>query len=97
MTVDTAGAMHTIGVQIYSDDLVQNQFRLELYAEGLNGQPPVRQEMLRDRSLVDAPGFWLFSARVPADRPATDYTPRVIPQHPGVTIPLEDARILWHR
>jgi starch phosphorylase len=32
---------------------------------------------------------------VPAARPATDYTARVIPQHDGVAIPLEDARILW--
>jgi hypothetical protein len=30
-------------------------------------------------------------------RPASDYTPRVIPKRPGVTIPLESSRILWQR
>jgi len=34
---------------------------------------------------------------VPASRPATDYTPRLIPQRDGVAIPLEDARILWQQ
>jgi starch phosphorylase len=97
VTVDTVGPTHTIQVQVSSDDLILNDVRVELYAEGTNGEPPVRQEMRRDRPVVDAAGFWLFRARVPADRPATDYTPRIIPQYPGVAIPLEDPRIVWQR
>jgi starch phosphorylase len=97
MTVDTTGEMHTIGVQVYGDSLVQEAVRVELYAEGLDGHAPVRQPMIRGGPLTGDPGGWLFSAHVPADRPATDYTARVIPQHPGVAIPLEDARILWQR
>jgi len=34
---------------------------------------------------------------VPAARPATDYTARLIPHGDGVAIPLEEARILWQR
>jgi len=30
-------------------------------------------------------------------RPQRDYTPRVIPHHPGAAIPLEVGRILWQR
>ena len=97
VTVDTAKDLHTIGVQVYTDDLAQNAVRVELYAEGVNGHAPVRQEMMPGRPLTDPPGGWLFSARVPGDRPATDYTARVIPRHPGVAIPLEEARILWQR
>ena len=97
VTVDTVGETHTIQVQVYSDDLILNDVRVELYAEAADGEPPVRQEMRRDRPVVDAAGFWLFRSRVPADRPVTDYTPRVIPQYPGVAIPLEDPRIVWQR
>ena len=50
-----------------------------------------------NRPLAGAAGGWLYSARVPAIRPASDYTARVIPQHSGVAVPLEDARILWKR
>jgi starch phosphorylase len=97
VAVDTAGDLHIIDVQVYSGDLIQSAVRVELYADGLNGNAPVRQEMMRGRQLARAPWGWLYTARVPADRPATDYTPRMIPQHPGVAIPLEDARILWQR
>jgi starch phosphorylase len=34
---------------------------------------------------------------VSASRKATDYTARIIPHYNGVSIPLEDARILWQR
>jgi starch phosphorylase len=97
VTVETIGDMRTIGVRVYGDELVQKAVRLELYAEGLNGAAPARQELVRVRNLEGSSAGWLFSARVPADRPATDYTARVISQHPGVAVPLEEARILWQR
>jgi starch phosphorylase len=97
VTVETSGEMRTISVQVYGDELVQNAVRVELYAEGLNGAAAAPLEMVRVRKLEGSNAGWLFSARVPADRPATDYTARVMSQHPGVAIPLEDARILWQR
>jgi hypothetical protein len=30
-------------------------------------------------------------------RPAGDYTPRVIPNHPAAIVPLEAAQIVWQR
>ena len=49
------------------------------------------------RQPVAASGSYVYSATVPATRPATDYTVCVIPHCDGVAIPLEDARILWQR
>ena len=57
----------------------------------------MRQEMKRVRQLAGASGGYVYSARVSATRPATDYTARVIPHCDGVAVPLEDARILWQR
>ena len=71
--------------------------RVELYADGVKGGAPVRQEMKRVRQLADASGGYVYSAAVPADRAPADYTARVIPHCDGVAIPLEDARILWQR
>jgi starch phosphorylase len=70
---------------------------VELYADGVNGGAPVQQEMARGQQLVGAENGYVYSARVPANRPAADYTARVIPHHPGVAVPLEAAQILWHR
>jgi len=95
--VATSGEEHFFEVQVYLNGLEPNAVNVELYADGLNGSDPVRQEMLRGVQLVGAENGFIYSARVPATRPATDYTARVRPNRPGVSIPLEAAQILWQR
>jgi starch phosphorylase len=63
----------------------------------LRRQSPVRQEMKQIRPLAGAAGGYIYGAGVPAVRPSTDYTARVIPHFDGMAIPLEDARIRWQR
>jgi starch phosphorylase len=97
VTVETRGGQHLFEVQVGLDDLDPRAVRVELYADGMNGGAPERQTMKLVRQSAAAPGHYVYSAAVPATRPATDYTARVIPQRDGVAIPLEDARILWQR
>jgi starch phosphorylase len=97
LKVETNGAQHVFEVQVYLDDLDPNAVRVELYADGVNGEAPVRQEMKRVRQLVGAAGGYGYSATVPVGRPALDYTARAIPSHDGVAVPLESAQILWQR
>jgi glycogen phosphorylase len=87
---------HVFEAQVYLNGLDPNSVRVELYADGLNGSEPVRQEMKGVGQLVDANGT-IYSTEVSATRPATDYTVRVIPYRNDVAIPLEDPRILWQR
>jgi starch phosphorylase len=91
------GGRYVVEAQVYFDDLDPDAVRVELYADGVNGDSPVRQEMTRVRELVGAVGGYAYSATVPATRPATDYTARVIPRCPGVAVPLEAAYILWQQ
>jgi len=70
--------------------------RVELYANGANGAAPVRQEMTRGQRVAGGNGY-LYSGQVQATRPASNYTPRVIPSRPGVAVPLEASEILWQR
>jgi starch phosphorylase len=53
--------------------------------------------MIRGHQLVGAVHGYVYNAQVPASRPVSDYTPRVIPYHPDAIIPLEAAQILWQR
>jgi starch phosphorylase len=94
---ETNGEQHVFEVQVYLNDLDPNAARVELYADGVNGDTPVRQEMKRVGQLAGASGGYVYSAAVSAVRPPADYTARVIPHCDGVAIPLEDARILWQR
>ena len=96
MKVATDGENHVFEVQVDFGGLDPSTVRVELYADSLNGGEPVRQEMKRGQPLKDGNGY-RFRAQVPVTRPATDYTARVIPHHDGVSVPLENARILWQR
>lgn len=40
-----------------------------------------------------APGRHVYGARVSSTRPATDYTPRIVPCYPGVSVPLEAPQV----
>jgi starch phosphorylase len=95
--VESLNEQHVFEVQVYLDDLEPDAVRVELYADGVNADAPVRQEMQRVRQLVGAVGGYVYSASVPAARPATDYAARLIPHHASVAVPLEIARILWQR
>jgi len=95
--VETKGKQHVYEVQVYLNDLDPNAVQVELYANGINGSSPIRQEMARVRQLVGTSVSYVYSAAVSAARPPVDYTARVIPRCDGVAIPLEDARILWQR
>ena len=94
--VQSDGGQHVFEVQVYVDDLDPKSVRVELYAEGINGEAPVRQEMKLCRQLVGG-GDYAYCATVPASRPADDYTARVVAQREGVAVPLEEGRILWQR
>ena len=97
LRVETNADQHVFEVEVFLNDLDPNAVRVELYADGVNGGAPVRQEMKCARPQPDASRRCVYHATVPAARPARDYTVRVIPQRAGVAVPLEDARILWQR
>jgi starch phosphorylase len=87
---------HLFKVDVYLGCLEPNSVQVELYADGVNGSEPELHEMRRGQPLAEANGS-TYSAQVPATRPTTDYTARIIPQYKGVAVPLEAAQILWQR
>jgi glycogen phosphorylase len=95
--IESNEKVHAFEVQVYLDDIDPNVVRIELYADGVNGADPVRQEMKHIRQMAGAVGGYVYGATAPATRPATDYTPRAIQVHDGVAVPLEATQILWHQ
>jgi starch phosphorylase len=74
--------------------------RVELYAEPRGDDEPVRVVMVSTEGTVgleDSHTTPVYRARVPAARPASDYTPRVVPHHPQARIPLEAPYVRWPR
>ncbi|HTP64484.1 MAG TPA: alpha-glucan family phosphorylase [Geobacteraceae bacterium] len=91
------GGQRVFEVQVYLNGLEPDAVRVELYAEGVNGDDPARHELTRGPKLVGAENGYVYTAQVQATRPATDYTARVIPHRTGIAVPLEAAQILWQR
>lgn len=94
---ETAVGQHAFEVQLYLDELDPDAVRVELYANGVDGSGPERVEMKRVRQLVGAMHGYAYRAEVPAARPVTDYTARLLPHRDGVNVPLEAPQILWQR
>ena len=95
VTVQSNAQQHLFEVQVFLDEIAPDTVRIELYAEGEHDHGPVKQEMARGRQLVGSVQGFVYRAGVPATRPATDYTPRVVPCFQHAAVPLEASRILW--
>ena len=94
---ETRDGQHVFEVQVFLNDLDPQAVRVELYANGVNDGPPVRQEMKRVRQLANSSGGYVYTATVSADRQPADYTARIIPHYDGVAVPLEVDPIVWQR
>jgi starch phosphorylase len=82
-------------VQVCLGELDPDDVQVELYAETQPNGEPFRKRMDRIPQ-PDASGAYLvYSSRVPADRPLRNYTPRVIPNKAGTSVPLETNQISW--
>ena len=95
--VETQDEQHLFQVQVYLGDLDPEAVEVELYADSRDEGGPVRQTIQPIHHLAGSVGGYAYSATVPAGRPATDYTARVIPRREDLAVPLEEGHILWQR
>ncbi len=97
VSVETHDNLQVFSVYVLPGDLPLEAFRVELYAEPLRESEFAVQAMAATAKGADAKGIVTYTAQVAASRPASDYTPRIVPYHPSVSTPLEAGQILWQR
>jgi len=95
--IETHDGRHFFRIQVFPGDLNPQELRVELYANPGPGNGPAPKVMTVSKASADFPGAWIYSTEMPASRPASDYTPRIIPCHPTASVPLEASEILWQR
>jgi starch phosphorylase len=95
-SVDTATSegRHVFKLQVYLNGLAAEAVRVELYATN-DVHPPTIVTMQRGEALVGASNAYTYTASVPANRPASDITPRIVPYHALALVPLECTQIFW--
>ncbi len=91
------GDLYRFEVQVYLGDLPADAVAVELFAEPLEDGDPVRVPLQRGEALAGTANAWIYVGEAGADRPASHYTPRIIPSHPLAEVPLEAEMILWYR
>jgi starch phosphorylase len=95
--VETDGEHHSFEAEVHLQDLEPEIVRVELFADGISGSNPERRVMTCKKLVTGASGGSVYGVRIPATRPASDYTVRLVPYHSGVSVPLEASHILWQR
>jgi len=92
--VTTQNGQHQFSVSVYLNGVDPQAVTVQLYAEHANGDASLHLKMER-MDPQTAPHTFEYKINVPANRPATDFTPRLIPFKEGVSVPLENPHILW--
>jgi starch phosphorylase len=97
MEVATHNGQHFLQVEVFPGNLNPDQLTVELYADSIPGSEPAIEPMTAAAPRADSSGWLVYSAQIPASRPASDYTARIIPHHPNASVPLEAEQVLWQR
>jgi starch phosphorylase len=82
---------------VYLGDLTPHDVRVELYAEVEEGLGGVCHEMSVSGKITGAVNGYIYHAEVSAQRPADNYTPRIVAGHMAAAVPMEAPFILWQQ
>jgi starch phosphorylase len=94
---ETHEGRHFFRVQLWPGELSFCDLKVELYADPRGEFPVEIVTMTAGDKSNDAKAPVTYCVDLAATRAAGDYTPRVIPHHPSVAVPLEAGEILWQR
>ncbi len=97
LQVETLDSEYYLCLHVYLDDLSEENVRVEIYADGQGNNEPFCQNMERKSALQGAVNGYVYETSVPADRPADDYTPRLVANHCYAYVPAEESHIKWYR
>ncbi|HUY20621.1 MAG TPA: alpha-glucan family phosphorylase [Candidatus Binataceae bacterium] len=95
VTAEQRDGCHHVSLDINLGEIDPDSIRVELYAEPRDHKAETFAMTPSERP--DQRGRLRYAATIPADRPAADYTARIVPAHPHASVPLEAPQILWNR
>ncbi|MDT7042389.1 alpha-glucan family phosphorylase [Candidatus Nitronereus thalassa] len=82
-------------VQVYCGEWNPQFLCVELYADGLDRAEPEVHVMAQRGSLPGMVNTYVYALHLSTQRPFDHYTPRIIPFHPDISVPLEIDYIIW--
>jgi starch phosphorylase len=98
LTVSREGDCWRFEAEVYLGSVSSEMVRVELYADPVDGEQPLRQALGRAEEIPGAVNAHLYRGTTGASsRPSRHFTPRIVPQHPEARVPIEAPFILWLR
>ncbi len=82
-------------VQVYLGEIQPNCVQVQLFADPTDNGEAVTQEMERRASIPGSVNGYHYYSKILTGRPATDFTQRIIANHPDAMIPGEMNLISW--
>ena len=84
-------------VPVYLGDMDADDIRVGIYADPAAEDSVQTADLTRGVPIPGAANGHLYTGKVPASRPYSQYTVRVLPHHPDVRVPTELALVLWQK
>ena len=81
-------------VEVHLDSISPEMVQVEVYADPLDGEEPVRHALARAEDIPGVANAYIYRGSVSA-LPSQQFTPRIIPHHPDGQIPIEAPLIVW--
>ena len=92
-TIEYLQNSYLFNFEVFLGDLSTKNICVELYADATDDYSIYRRTITEYTSIGE--GVYQFSLIFESDRPATDFTARIIPVNELISIPLECPLILW--
>jgi starch phosphorylase len=95
LDVTTADGEHSFAVKVHLGEIPPDAIAVQLYLQASGSAGERMFPLRRDASVSGSAGDHHYVGKVPADRPASDYTARVVPAHAEAMVPAEARLIRW--
>lgn len=87
-----------VNAEVWLADVAPEAIRVQLYAEAAGATIEAAIIDLEPcHALPGSVNGIAFKGETPRNRPANDYSVRIVPHHPDAFIPIEQHCILWNR
>jgi len=90
------GDIWTFRMHMYLGDMPVGAIEPQIYAEPTAKDEPVVVAMQRLAAIPGAVNAHVYTCAVATERPASDFTPRLVPHHPHALWPLELPLVYWY-
>jgi starch phosphorylase len=97
MTEAAADGRLSVSVPVFLGEIPPDDVRVELYGDSEATGGGIVHPMTQSEPVQGAANAYMYRASIETDRPLGYFTPRVVPCHPEVRIPMELPLITWQR